>query len=127
MQCISLINSFVERIRSSSIFEFVTPPSFALSVFRLVPGATGDKDDADAENLNALNQAFYGDLQTYSNIALTHTSIRGVFCIRFVVGSLRTEQSDIDDAWMTIRESGEKTLVMKGYDTLQLDSFTKKG
>lgn len=117
MQCISLNNSFVEHIRSSSIFKLVTPPSFALSVFRLVPGATGNKEDADAETLNVLNQAFYDDLQTCSNIALTHTSISGVFCIRFVVGSLRTEQSDIDDAWTTIRESGEKILAMKGYNS----------
>jgi aromatic-L-amino-acid decarboxylase len=116
MQCISLNNTFVERIRSSPIFELVTPPSFALSVFRLVPGATGKKEDADNEILNALNRAFYSDLQTCSKIALTHTLISGVFCIRFVVGSIRTEQSDIDDAWRTIRDSGEKTLVVKGYN-----------
>jgi aromatic-L-amino-acid decarboxylase len=86
----------------------VTPPSFALTVFRLVLGSAGNTEDL--ESLNALNRAFYSELQTRSNIALTHTSIGGVFCIRFAVGSFRTEQSDIDNAWMTIKESGEKIL-----------------
>jgi hypothetical protein len=79
--------------------------------------ACASKKDTNAENLNALNRAFYRDLQTYSNIALTHTSFRGVVRIRFAVDSLRTEQAEIDDAWSTIRGSaGERTLVMKGYD-----------
>jgi len=91
----------------------VTPPSFALTVFRLVPGVAANTKDL--ESVNALNRAFHNDLQAHPNIALTHTSIGGVFCVRFVVGSARTEESDIDNAWMTIRESGEKTLEMKGY------------
>jgi aromatic-L-amino-acid decarboxylase len=113
MQCISLNNSFVESIRGCTIFGLVTLPSFSLSVFRLVPGLAGNTKDL--ESVNTLNRAFYSELQTRPNIALTHTSIGGVFCIRFAVGSIRTEQSDIDNAWMTIRESGEKTLAMKGY------------
>lgn len=111
MQCISLNNSFAERIRACPIFELVTPPSFALSVFRLVPGSSGNREDL--ESINALNRAFYSELRARPDIALTHTSIGGVFCVRFAVGSFRTEQSDIDNAWMTIRETGEKTL---GYD-----------
>jgi aromatic-L-amino-acid decarboxylase len=114
MQCISLNNSFVEHIRACPIFELVTPPSFALTVFRLVPGVASNTKDL--ESVNALNRAFYDDLRARPSIALTHTSIGGVFCVRFAVGSARTEESDIDNAWMTIRESGEKTLVMKGYN-----------
>jgi len=113
MQCISLNNSLVEHIRASPIFELVTPPSFALAVFRLVPGVAGNIEDV--ESINALNRAFYSDLQARPNIALTHTSIGGVFCIRLVVGSPKTEQGDIDNAWVIIRESGEKILAMKGY------------
>ena len=103
----------MEHIRACPSFELVTPPSFALTVFRLVPGVAGNTEDL--ESVNALNRAFYGDLQTRSDIALTHTSIGGVFCLRFTVGSSRTEQRDIDNAWIIIRESGERTLAMKGY------------
>jgi len=111
MQCISLNQSFVEQIRACQIFELVTPPAFALSVFRLVPGSAGNAEDL--ESINALNRVFYGELRARPDIALTHTSIGGVFCVRFAVGSFRTEQCDIDNAWMIIRETGEKTL---GYD-----------
>ena len=100
----------MERIRACPIFETMTLPSFALTVFRLVPG-----DTEDLESVNAINRAFYSDLQTHPGIALTHTSVGGVFCVRFAVGSAWIEQSDIDNAWMTIRDSGEKALAaMKG-------------
>lgn len=113
MQCISLNNSFSEYIRASSIFELVTPPSFALTVFRLLPGPAGSTEEL--ERVNTLNRAFYSDLQSRPNLVLTHTSLGGVFCTRLAVGAARTEQSDIDNAWAIIKEVGESILVKKGY------------
>ncbi|KAH9979065.1 pyridoxal phosphate-dependent transferase [Lactifluus volemus] len=95
-KCISLNNSFVEHIRACSIFELVTPPSFALSVFRLIP-----------KSLNALNRTFYEIFGL--------TTVGKVFCIRLVVGASRTEQSDIDNAWNIIKGVGNSTLAKLGY------------
>jgi aromatic-L-amino-acid decarboxylase len=113
VQCISLNNSFAERIRASPIFELVTPPSFALTVFRLLPGSAGSTKEL--EEVNTLNRAFYSDLQSRPNIALTQTLLGGVFCVRFAVGAARTEESDIDDAWEIIKEAGKNILVKMGY------------
>jgi aromatic-L-amino-acid/L-tryptophan decarboxylase len=113
MQCISLNNSFAERIRASPIFELVTPPSFALSVFRLLPGSEGNTKELEV--VNTLNRAFYSDLQARPNLALTQTSLGGVFCVRLAVGAARTEESDMDNAWETIKEVGENVLVKMGY------------
>jgi len=112
-KCVSLNNSFAERVRASPIFELVTPPSFALSVFRLLPGPEGSTKDIEA--VNTLNRAFYSDLLTRPNLALTQTSLGEVFCVRLAVGAARTEESDIDNAWETIKEVGENILVKMGY------------
>jgi aromatic-L-amino-acid/L-tryptophan decarboxylase len=92
----------------------VTPPSFALSLFRLLPGSEGGSTK-ELEVVNTLNRAFYSDLLTRPNLALTQTSLGGVFCVRMAVGAARTEESDIDNAWETIKEVGENALAKMGY------------
>lgn len=112
-KCVALNNSFAELIRASPIFELVTPPSFALTVFRLLQrssSATGELD-----SVNTLNREFYSNLQSRSSLVLTQTLVGEVFCVRFAVGASRTEQSDIEDAWGVIRETGETTLRNLGY------------
>ncbi|KAH9000276.1 pyridoxal phosphate-dependent transferase [Lactarius akahatsu] len=112
-KCIALNNSFTEHIRASPIFELVTPPSFALTVFRLLPRSSTAAGELDS--VNALNREFYSGLQTRSSLVLTQTLIGEVFCIRFAVGPSRTEQSDIEDAWGVIKETEESTFRNMGY------------
>lgn len=95
----------MELVRSSSIFRLVTEPSFALSVFRIVP--SGDVTEAD---LNALNQSFYSKISARHDIWLTQTKINDVFCIRFAVGAARTTKDHIDKAWKLLNEEAEITL-----------------
>lgn len=91
----------------------MTPPSFALSVFRLLPGSEGSTKELEVVNI--LNRVFYSDLQTRPNLVLTQTTLGEVFCVRFAVGAARTEESDIDSAWETIKEVGESVLTKMGY------------
>ena len=114
-QCIALNNSFAEHIRASPIFELVTPPSFALTVFRLLSGSTSDAGQCDG--VNAVNREFYRDLQSRSSLVLTQTLIGEVFCVRLAVGASTTEQRDIEDAWSIIKEVGETTLRRLGYES----------
>jgi aromatic-L-amino-acid decarboxylase len=60
-QCISLNNLFAEHIRASPIFQLVTPPSFALTVFRLLPRPANTAGELDS--VNSLNREFYNNLQ----------------------------------------------------------------
>jgi aromatic-L-amino-acid decarboxylase len=113
-KCISLNNVFAEHIRASPIFHLVTPPSFALSVFRLVPRSANITGELDS--VNALNREFYNNLQSRSSLVMTQTLIGEVFCVRFAVGVSSTEQRDIEDAWGVIRETGETTLRNLGYE-----------
>ncbi|KAI0295987.1 aromatic-L-amino-acid decarboxylase [Russula brevipes] len=111
---IALNNSFAERIRASPNFELVTRPSFALSVFRVLPESAGGSTE-DLQSINALNRSFVSELQSRPNLALTQTLLGGVFCVRLAIGASRTEQSDIDNAWETIKECGDSALVKMGY------------
>lgn len=113
-KCISLSNLFAEYIRASPIFQLVTPPSFALTVFRLVPGSANTTGELDS--VNALNREFYSNLQSHSSLVLTQTLVGEVFCVRLAVGASSTEQRDIEGAWGVIRETGETTLKYLGYE-----------
>ncbi|KAI0272703.1 pyridoxal phosphate-dependent transferase [Gloeopeniophorella convolvens] len=104
-RCIEHNNAFAAHVRASPRFELVTPPSYALTVFRLAPRAGIDLDEA-----NALNSAFYDELQSRRGPALTQTKIGGVFCVRMAIGAARTERRDIDNAWEVIVDAGETTL-----------------
>ncbi|KZP20995.1 hypothetical protein FIBSPDRAFT_891589 [Athelia psychrophila] len=118
-KCIALNSLFAALIEESPIFELVTAPSFALSVFRLIPGSKGEtlseskgKDrEAGAEAaLNALNRAFHTALSARTDILLTQTTLDGTFCLRFAVGSQRSEEVDVKWAFGVAEEVGKGVL-----------------
>jgi aromatic-L-amino-acid/L-tryptophan decarboxylase len=92
-------------IRSSSQLTLVTPPSYALSVFRLLPSS-----ELDEKALNSLNRLFYDRISARSDIFLTRTELNGIFCIRFVVGAARTNETHIQMAFDLLRAEGEMTI-----------------
>src|ERR1700692_4176277 len=92
-------------IRSSSQLTLVTPPSYALSVFRLQP-----QKEMDEELLNNLNRLFYDRISARSDILLTRTELNGTFCIRFVVGAARTNATHTQKAFDLLRAEGEMTI-----------------
>ncbi|KAI0060956.1 hypothetical protein BV25DRAFT_1827177 [Artomyces pyxidatus] len=109
-RCISLNNAFAAHVRDSPIFELVTPPSFALTVFRLLPSQALPNGDGDVAHVNALNRSFWTALQTRHQLLLTQTEIGGVFCVRLAVGAARTEIADIENAWRIIENVGQEVL-----------------
>jgi aromatic-L-amino-acid decarboxylase len=94
-------------IRSSTQFSLVTPPSYALSVFRLDPKGN---QPLDTESLNELNRLFYGRISARNDVLLTQTELNGIFCIRFAVGSARTEESHIRRAFDLLCAEAELTI-----------------
>jgi aromatic-L-amino-acid/L-tryptophan decarboxylase len=94
-------------IRSSTQFSLVTPPSYALSVFRLDPKGN---QPLDTGSLNELNRLFYGRISARNDVLLTQTELNGIFCIRFAVGSARTEESHIRQAFDLLCAEAELTI-----------------
>ncbi|PCH37501.1 PLP-dependent transferase [Wolfiporia cocos MD-104 SS10] len=100
-RCIELNNRFASLVSASPDFSLVTPPSFALTVFRFAPAHLATLSEAA---LNDLNHAMYTRISARTEIFLTQTKLNGTFCVRFVVGSGLTRTEHIEQAWALIQE-----------------------
>ncbi|KAL0577748.1 hypothetical protein V5O48_004242 [Marasmius crinis-equi] len=108
---ISLNESFVKHVKDSPLFKLVTPPSFSLSVFRLVPKPQApDGPLASEQTLNELNQLFYGRINARKDIMLTQTKLNETFCIRFATGSRYTEEEHVEKAFNILTQEANLTL-----------------
>ncbi|TFK74562.1 hypothetical protein BDN72DRAFT_664561 [Pluteus cervinus] len=108
-QSISLNESFAEKISQSKHLEHVTPPSFALSVFRLVPKLDSQRVFT-LDELNGLNKQYYARISSRKDIALTQTVLNGVSCIRLAVGAAQTTKEHIEKASALLNEEAEEAL-----------------
>ena len=105
---IGLNDIFSGLISESKILSLVTPPSFALSVFRLVPA--GVQGGLSLEALNELNRSLFGRLSARQDIMLTQTNLNGIFCIRLVIGAARTDEQHVRNAYDIVAEEAEGVL-----------------
>ena len=96
-------------MKTSPTFALVTPPSLALTVFRVVadPAALSLSGPLSLDALNDLNRVFYARVSARGEIFLTQTQLNDVFCVRLAVGAERTRKEHIDRAWTLIREEAE--------------------
>jgi aromatic-L-amino-acid decarboxylase len=98
---------FAEALRQrSDLFEIVTGPSFALTVFRLAAKAEG----ASLEERNALTRQLYDNVNATGKIWLTSTELDGRFAIRLMTGVRTTEREHIETAVKTLVEVAEKVM-----------------
>ncbi|KAG7287961.1 hypothetical protein NEMBOFW57_007480 [Staphylotrichum longicolle] len=106
---IKMGEDLAESLRSrSDLFEIVTGPKFALTVFRLAAKSEG----APLEERNALTRALYEKVNATGKIWLTSTELDGRFAIRLMTGVRTTEKEHVDTAVKTLVEIAEE--VMKG-------------
>ena len=99
---------FVSLLHSSEMFSLVTPPSFALSVFRIVRNGA---EPMRAKTFNHINRQFYGRISDRNDILLTQTQLNDVFCIRFAVGAQRTTETHIQRAFDLLCFEAEQTML----------------
>ncbi|KAF8705993.1 Pyridoxal-dependent decarboxylase conserved domain, partial [Rhizoctonia solani] len=140
---VELAKIFESLVEQSSLFEIVTPRSFALVVFRLrtptvlptpaaatpiegsglsqekelTAGASPDTTTTEARlrqssqtKSNALNRKFYARISARKTILLTQTDLAGTFCIRMAIGTARTEEKHIREAFDLLVEEAQETL-----------------
>jgi aromatic-L-amino-acid/L-tryptophan decarboxylase len=107
-QGVRLNNQFVSLLRSSPRFEILTPPSLALTVFRLKASALdATSSPLPKVVLNDLNGLFFDRLSARNDILLTQTILNGVFCVRFAVGAERTRELHVEKAFEVVCQEGE--------------------
>ncbi|OCB88259.1 hypothetical protein A7U60_g4665 [Sanghuangporus baumii] len=105
---ISLNDRFVSLVQSSDELLLVTPPSFAISVFHVDAPANAEHKLATQ---NRLTQALHKRLGERRDIVVTKTVLNDIFCIRFAVGSARTEERHIDAAYTIIMNEARAVIV----------------
>ncbi|KAF8198043.1 pyridoxal phosphate-dependent transferase, partial [Pholiota molesta] len=108
---ISLNETFASLIQKSDTLSLVTQPSLALSVFRIFPKREAENQTPiSVESLNELNRLFYGRLSARTDIMLTQTTLNGIFCVRLAIGSARTTEKHIVEAYDILSKEAEATL-----------------
>ncbi|MFC2169425.1 pyridoxal phosphate-dependent decarboxylase family protein [Acidobacteriota bacterium] len=92
---IRLAQMFEEWIKGHEYFEILAPVNLSLVCFRVNNGRS-DKE------LNDLNKKLLEKINETGKVFLTHTTLRGKFTIRLVVGSRTTEEKHVREAWELI-------------------------
>ncbi|KAG5645416.1 hypothetical protein DXG03_006240 [Asterophora parasitica] len=117
---IALNQEFAAFVEKSDYLSLVTPPSLALTVFRLDPKPKSpDQPALSTESLNNVNRLFYGRISTRDDILLTQTVLNGVHCIRLAVGAARTESVHIQKACDLLHKEAQLTLEAWEQTTLE--------
>nr|XP_034582952.1 tryptophan decarboxylase 2 isoform X2 [Setaria viridis] len=101
---IGLAKYFEELVISDSRFEVVTPRTFSLVCFRLLPLAS------DQDNGYKLNYGLMDAANSSGKIFISHTVLSGKFILRFVVGAPLTEEQHVFAAWKVLQDLATKQL-----------------
>lgn len=84
-------------------FEILAPVALGLVCFRL-------NDGRDESALNTLNQALLDRINGTGRVFLSHTTLRGKFTIRLVVGQRTTAERHVREAWDVIDSAAGELL-----------------
>jgi len=100
---IRLAGLFRDFVGSDARFELLAPVDLGLVCFRLNDGR-GDPA------LDDLNRRFLARINAAGPVFLTHTTLRGKYTIRFVVGQRTTEERHVRGAWDIIAAAAAEVL-----------------
>jgi len=92
-----------EWVEADSRFELLAPVDLGLVCFRL-------NDGRDEAALTELNHRFLERINAAGPVFLTHTTLRGRFAVRLVVGQRTTEERHVRGAWDVISAAADEVL-----------------
>ncbi|KAL9228270.1 hypothetical protein vseg_003868 [Gypsophila vaccaria] len=104
---ISLAKKFEELVVQDSRFEVVTPRTFSLVCFRLLPPANHQQEG------DKLNRELLDAVNSIGTIFISHTVLSGKYVLRLAVGAPLTEEKHIKAAWDTLQEKA--SLLLKAF------------
>jgi len=99
---INLARRAVSWIEQESDFELLAPVPLNLICFRYHP-----REIDDARTLDDLNQRLLERLNDSGELYLTHTKLRGAYCLRLSVAQTRVSEEHVQKAWELIRRTAE--------------------
>jgi len=96
----TLVKGWVE---GDGRFELLAPVDLALVCFRL-------NDGRDESGLDELNRRLLERINASGRVFLTHTTLRGKYTLRLVVGQRTTEESHVRQAWDVVTAAAREVL-----------------
>ena len=100
---IRLAGMFKAWVEDHRDFELMAPVSLSVVCFRL-------NDGRPDEELDALNAEFLESLNRTGKVFMTHTTLRGRYVIRMVIGQRTSEEGHVREAWKLISEKAAEAL-----------------
>jgi aromatic-L-amino-acid decarboxylase len=98
----ALVRDWVEADRR---FELLAPVELGLVCFRL-------NDGRDEDGLEVLNRRFLERVNASGSVFLSHTTLRGKFTVRLVVGQRTTEERHVRNAWDVLSATADEVLAI---------------
>ena len=102
---IRIANEIAAKIDMSVLFERMAPVPFSTVCFRAHPPDIIDENALEELNINLMNK-----INETGKIFLSHTKLNSKFVIRMTIGSIRTSEIHVQNAWKLIRETLESIL-----------------
>lgn len=98
-----LARLFRDWVEADQNFEVMAPVNVSLVCFRMNDGRSEDK-------LNELNRELLDRINATAKVFLTHTTLRGRYVIRMMIGQTNTREEHVRQAWNIIRKEAEKII-----------------
>jgi len=97
---LSLAHTFAEWIDAAPDWQRLAPTPLNTVCFRYVPPGP----PCSEEDLDTLNATLKETVNATGRIYLTHTRLRGRYCLRLCVGQTETQLRHVEEAWECLRE-----------------------
>jgi aromatic-L-amino-acid/L-tryptophan decarboxylase len=92
-----LANEIARKIDEAPDFERLAPVPLNTICFCYTPAGMRDR-----EELNRINETLLETVNDTGEAYFTHTTLRGMYTIRFVIGQTYVEKRHVDEAWELI-------------------------
>lgn len=100
---INLAKYFAHQITSDGDFELLADVQFNTVCFRFAPKNYQG-------NLNELNEKLLHKINSTGKIYITHTKLRNIYTLRFVVGQTNTQKRHVDAALVLIKNTAKSLI-----------------
>jgi aromatic-L-amino-acid decarboxylase len=95
---IDMVQELTIQIEKEPDFEIMAENPLNMICFRFHP-----ENIQEEASLNKMNQLILSQVNKTGETFLTHTKVRGAFCIRLVAGQTYLEKQHLDSVWDLIR------------------------
>ncbi|HEX8293710.1 MAG TPA: pyridoxal-dependent decarboxylase [Pyrinomonadaceae bacterium] len=99
-----LARLFAGWVGESTDWELRAPVPLSVVCFRARPRVEGEREEARAARLDALNERLMSAVNATGETFLSHTRLHGAFTLRLAVGNIRTAEGHVRRAWGLLNE-----------------------